>query len=237
MTHRTIRDWQRDAHALAVAKGWYDCTRCGDAPGRFDCCLCRGRGRVDTTDPIWIVSRLERIHGEISEAGECVALGEMALLWKAPYRTPQMDKPWLTPERRASLQWHGYKPEGFGIELADVFLRLVELAEALGVELTHEQGIDPSSEADLCGVYREVYSVAPVLGTVATSALLCRLHDFVPSAYFAELDSGERQRELSCFFRELLRVAAATDTDLLAMAELKHNYNTTRPYRHGNKRV
>jgi NTP pyrophosphatase (non-canonical NTP hydrolase) len=33
------------------------------------------------------------------------------------------------------VDWDGTKPEGFDIELADVFLRLADLAEACGIDL------------------------------------------------------------------------------------------------------
>ncbi len=68
----------------------------------------------DPLDPERIAARLALIHGEVSEALEECARGRMDL-------------------------WHseGGKPEGFGVELADVFLRLVDLAESTGVNLGH----------------------------------------------------------------------------------------------------
>jgi len=67
---------------------------------------------ADHLDPVRISSRLMLITGELAEAEEECCRGHMDL-------------------------WFGEnaKPSGFGIELADVFLRLVDLAETTGVDL------------------------------------------------------------------------------------------------------
>lgn len=67
---------------------------------------------ADHRNPERIASRLALIHAEVSEALECVARGEM--------ETFAGD--------------HG-KPEGFPIELADVAIRLLDLAQSLGIDL------------------------------------------------------------------------------------------------------
>lgn len=72
-------------------------------------------GNAYHLDPTRIASRIALIHGELSEALEEVSRGRMEL-----YHTAA----------GGSL-----KPEGFGIELADVFLRLVDLAHSCGIDL------------------------------------------------------------------------------------------------------
>lgn len=67
---------------------------------------------VDPLDPERIASRLANIHAELSEALDAVAHGQMAF--------------YLGPDG---------KPEGFGVELADVFIRLCDLAESVGVDI------------------------------------------------------------------------------------------------------
>lgn len=67
---------------------------------------------VDHHSPERIASRIALIHSELSEALECVTHGQMAI----------------------TEGEHG-KPEGLPIELADVAIRLLDLAESLGIDL------------------------------------------------------------------------------------------------------
>lgn len=73
---------------------------------------CGDPGSPQHLNPQRIASRLALIHAEVSEALECVARGEMTTDY-------------------GELQ----KPEGFPAELADIFLRLVDLAHSTGVDL------------------------------------------------------------------------------------------------------
>jgi hypothetical protein len=93
----SIAYWQRAVHELAKLKQWHKREDGTD---------------VDQHDPERIAARLERIHSEVSEAGECVALDQMAV-WYQPYG----------------------KPEGFPIELADAVIRILDLAESLGIDI------------------------------------------------------------------------------------------------------
>lgn len=70
--------------------------------------LCNG----DEMHPLEIAGRLANAHGEISEALECLRDGEM--------------ETWYGPTG---------KPEGFGIELADAVIRIMDLCEALDIDL------------------------------------------------------------------------------------------------------
>lgn len=92
-----IKEWQQAVHQLALDKGWYD-------------------GTIRTVDydlhPLEIAGRLANVHGEISEALECLRDGEMDT--------------WYGPTG---------KPEGIGIELADTIIRIMDLCEAIGIDL------------------------------------------------------------------------------------------------------
>jgi NTP pyrophosphatase (non-canonical NTP hydrolase) len=88
-----IREFQDKVHALAVSKGWYE-------------------GQPSPSDPTWLGARLALVHSEVSEALECVRLGEMA----------------------TDLEANG-KPVGLAPELADIVIRVLDIAGSLGIDL------------------------------------------------------------------------------------------------------
>jgi len=244
---RTIKEWQRAAYELAVAKGWHhrECPKCHgfkanpDRPlGSGDCLHCKGTGRVliDPHSPTRIASRLALIHCEISEAVECVARGRMELWFPArttkftdglpsePYESDALEGKHTDLARASKLVFMGFKPEGFGIELADVFLRLCDLAESLGVEaemraLSKRYLPDVSTPEDIAA---ELYAVH------------CTIGDWIGDTEDRVVEGGFAQAISECLYM-LNRLAVACNVDLLAMAELKHSYNKTRPIRHGGK--
>jgi NTP pyrophosphatase (non-canonical NTP hydrolase) len=77
---------------------------------------CGGPGAAPHLEPMRIASRLALIHSEVSEALEACVRNDMALRYETDADGNQ-------------------KPEGFPAELADVFLRLVDLARSTGVDL------------------------------------------------------------------------------------------------------
>lgn len=68
--------------------------------------------------PLNIEAALLLIHSEVSEATE-------------EYRKPDLDV-------RTSYTGADGKPEGFGVELADIIIRTAELAARAGIDLEHE---------------------------------------------------------------------------------------------------
>jgi NTP pyrophosphatase (non-canonical NTP hydrolase) len=78
----------------------------------------------DMSNPHVVASMLCLIHSEVSEALECVRDRETDL--------------WF--EGRDGQEWHGTpsktdKPCGFPSELADVVIRCLDMAEAMGIDL------------------------------------------------------------------------------------------------------
>lgn len=63
-----------------------------------------------------VPTKLLMIHAEISEAAEEFARGNMKV-WYQPHKTENM------------------KPEGLGVELADAMIRILDLAEYLGMNM------------------------------------------------------------------------------------------------------
>lgn len=82
--------------------------------------VARTKGFVDTDNlvPMRVAERIAQIHGELSEALDIVSQGKRALtdVW---------------------FREQDGKPEGFGIELADVFLRLMHLADVCNIDMEY----------------------------------------------------------------------------------------------------
>jgi len=70
------------------------------------------KGWAADLDPNGIAAKLCLIHSEVSEALECLRDGEMEMFMRG-----------------------GIKPEGFGVELADIVIRVADLAGALNIDL------------------------------------------------------------------------------------------------------
>ena len=86
----TIRDLQREVHALAREKGWWD---------------------ERTKAPVTVLACLALIHSEVSEAAECARDGDHV------------------------MRIVDGKPEGLVVELADTVIRIMDLCDALGLDL------------------------------------------------------------------------------------------------------
>ncbi len=69
-------------------------------------------GNAAVLDPTWLGARLALVHSEVSEALECVRNGDYA--------------EYLSNEG---------KPEGLPTELADIVIRVLDLAESVGIDM------------------------------------------------------------------------------------------------------
>lgn len=76
-------------------------------------------GVPNAKDPTWIAARLALVHSEVSEALECARDGELERCYKTD-------------------QFGNAKPEGLAPELADVVIRVLDLAASLGIDLEEE---------------------------------------------------------------------------------------------------
>jgi hypothetical protein len=122
----------------------------------------------------------------------------------------------VTPEQQLGA---GSKPEGFPIELADVFLRLCDFAESVGIQMD-----EPFAEASYAFSADNPESVACELN---------ELHNSLAACQWGGPDHQIDGYVLSGCLSHLFSAAAATGVDLLAMAEIKHEHNKTRPHKHG----
>ncbi len=106
-------------------------------------------------------------------------------------------------------------PVGVASELADVVIRVADMAEFYGWELV----LQPN--------YRSGYPHSPTFGDWITA-----LHDQLPALDDCKATLKE---SLERFVSMVQRMAAHYGIDLDAAIEAKMEYNRTRPYRHGGK--
>lgn len=109
-----IAELQKQVHNLAVSKGWWD--DCIDDPDMFP-----SHQRI--------ASAIALIHSELSEALEEVRDDNLSTYWMLHGERID-DRDEAPPDA---------KPEGLPIELADVIIRALDLAGALGIDM--EQAI------------------------------------------------------------------------------------------------
>lgn len=120
------------------------------------------------------------------------------------------------------------KPEGYGSELADVLVRLLDTADRYAINLEFERdGIDVTGL-----LYRKYSDITVGYGISA-------LHAVLSEAWAIEvgLAKGSRNAMLGLLLHMLEEEADDAGLDLAWEFERKMAYNVTRPYRHGNKHL
>lgn len=117
----SIAEMARQSHELAKAKGWWE-------------------GRLDPADRTFIPEKLMLIVSECSEALELYRQGEAGSASafnlcpdhpSSPFRVTNLGS-WLSTCPSCSKP---LKPVGFNHELADIVIRVGDLAERLGIDL------------------------------------------------------------------------------------------------------
>lgn len=106
---KSIGEWSREVHRLAVEKGWHE-RPMRDAQGHVN---------VDA-----VAAKLALIHSEVSEALEA--------LRDSPNAPRHLGMP---ADLAAFAVAPSGKPEGFEVELADAVIRILDLAESLGLDI------------------------------------------------------------------------------------------------------
>ena len=122
--------------------------------------------------------------------------------------------------------FNGRKPEGIAVELADAVIRVLDMAEQVGMPLRDYDAARQEVES--------VRDVAPkIFGDFGTS--IAFLHSIVSDLLRASIE-GDANDAISAalgiiaYIEEYL---VYRGLDLWEVIEIKHNYNKGRPYKHG----
>ena len=133
-----IKKLVEDSHNIAKETGWWDDGLAGPDG------IIRPKTLYPTSIPDkrvsveMVMTKLKLAAGELHEAGEELRadFSPTDLYWRDKETnlvvTVAGDLDMTNPEEMLA---NGYKPEGFGIEMADVFIRLADLCGLLGIDL------------------------------------------------------------------------------------------------------
>ena len=175
---------------------------------------------VENRDIAEIVSNF---HSEISEAWEEYRAGRMNLWWKHKSCPDRRDGDkgcpnYLERERCSGLIADEWKPEGFYVEIADLCVRIMDTIGAydwtIPLASDHLHRLNISIPQFIIDRHKQISDM--IVG--------CTYRWSFQANYFAYWNISNS-----------LETSRHNGVDLWRMIELKHEYNCTRPYRHGNK--
>jgi NTP pyrophosphatase (non-canonical NTP hydrolase) len=157
------------------------------------------------------------IHSELSEALEEFRSGKPTLY----YSCQALGEPCNTGDCK---EWRGNacgwsartdKPEGIAVELADVVIRIL----------------------DYCG--RRKIDIGEALALRKAGFIAHPLPELVAECHYLLSMAFKHEEPRSLYFAEIIALAnnwcAEAGRDLEEVIRIKHEYNKTRPYRHGGK--
>ena len=165
------------------------------------------------------------VHSELSEALE--AYRENPTMGTSLHNPPEAGGSTVVGSRFL------VKPEGVASELADVVIRVADMAEYYGVDLAHQVAQLKESNWTRT-IYGQVETFGDWITQCHCSVSTVMLH------YWERESSGDNTGARQWFHITLLvkyleLMAAHYGIDLDAAIEAKMEYNRTRSYRHGGK--
>ena len=160
------------------------------------------------------------VHSELSEALEA---------YRAPAWQGDLGWRWLPILDDETAEIIGNKPVGVPSELADVVIRVADMAEWYGYDLGHDEAILDLDALETC--FMDVQSSGSFGDWIA------RLHWLVAEAtgYRGVADDSLVADALASLVLGIEWMAAHYGIDLDAAIEAKMEYNRTRSYRHGGR--
>lgn len=206
-----LNEFAKEVHANAVAHGWYD-----------------GGERTET-------EIFANIHSEWSEAFDAYAHG---LPWYYHHCGDPATKDVICENLEKcysrKIGWDGdhcfmrnKKPEGIAVELIDGVIRILDYAGYLA-----KKGIS----ADLCRPIGYKEAEEEKVRSKDFCDNICTLHDFT-SYTMEDHENGRYNRGLGLMIFYAFTMVDMAGLDPEAIMLEKHEYNKTRPYRHGGKVV
>ncbi len=162
------------------------------------------------------------VHSELSEALE--AYRDIGLATENPVRK--------TVTGEVLYERHLHKPEGVASELADVVIRVADMAEWLKVDLAQAR----EEDEDL-GDEKQAYLQERLSGNLDSfGEWIAAIHEDVGDAGYHQRNRGDNLGwHLVAVIWMVQEMAAHYDIDLDAAIEAKMEYNRSRSYRHGGK--
>jgi len=235
---KTNGELMREVHGLAREKGWYRDNQKAD-------------GTFTPPSQVSTIAKLALIVSELSEAIEEARKPSFDPLEVyyikqsdeiAPAGTKEIFRvPWPKFEGKLIFDVRGLdafgadfrrKPEGFGVELADSVIRVLDLCGAMGIDIDQWRPtpIEKRMEEVMTASLHGAGSAEGVL-----AAIMCVIVEVASAARCAiRFPSGIEQSLVDVI--DLVRfVAREMEISLDELIELKHDFNKSRPYRHGNK--
>lgn len=176
---------------------------------------------------------LALIHSEWSEALEEARAGR-PMVWFACNEDvdhthvcqPKDETDCLNYGKEDACQWRGHKPEGIAVELIDGCIRILDVFGRISVECTDpETGTD--SEISSLWEDTEIEDSLPD----SLPELVCYLHSFTSKCAIMDMDPQYLMYAMSTAMTWIKHEGY----DPLALLMAKHEYNKTRPYKHGKK--
>ena len=207
-----LKQLQVAAHQIACAHGWHDTER------TFGDCIAL-------------------VHSELSEALEAYRLVKSC----QPYYEWRWDNgyepvsSWCVEgdvPRRVVEDIDNGKPQGVAYELADVVIRVADMAEWFKIDLAKSL-----EEAEDLGEAKQAYLEYRLSGNLDSfGEWIAAVHEDVGNAGYHQRDRGDNLgSHLVSVIWMVQEMAAHYGIDLDAAIEAKMEHNRTRSYRHGGK--
>jgi hypothetical protein len=173
-----------------------------------------------------VLAKLMLVASELSEAVELV---------REPGFDPKMV--WYVDGARAKnfiRVISSDKPEGFGVEIADAAIRIFDLLGGLRFDAPAGKKLNPVDK-----VVHDLSADAVLAALMRTNALLGKAADVAetPPHLWKEADRAKFLENMLCAVEYLVGICGWLGVDLEARVAEKHEYNKTRPMRHGGKRA